>query len=79
VRIRHHKLHLKVWLIAASVFLIFPAFSTISHVLARPVGRRTGMCAVFRPSQDGESKNPDSNSAMGVLCRGKRFSLVRFF
>ncbi|WP_242112252.1 hypothetical protein, partial [Luteimonas aquatica] len=32
-----------------------------------------------RPSQEGESKNPDSNEAMGVLRRGRPFSLVRFF
>ncbi|WP_226467395.1 hypothetical protein [Luteimonas panaciterrae] len=50
-----------------------------SRDVPRPEGRRAWMPAVFRPSQDGESENPGVLPAMGLLCREKRFSLVRFF
>ncbi|WP_407354064.1 hypothetical protein [Luteimonas sp. R10] len=48
-------------------------------VLPRPGGRRTWMCGVFRPSQDGESENPRNNETLGLLRQGRPFSLVRFF
>jgi len=34
--------------------------------------------AVFRFATDGESKNPDGNSAAGLICRGKVFSFAYF-
>ncbi|MCC7250169.1 MAG: hypothetical protein IT473_16225 [Lysobacter sp.] len=34
--------------------------------------------AVFRFAKDGESKNPDSDSVVGLLCRGKVFSFAYF-
>jgi hypothetical protein len=36
------------------------------------------MCAVFRPSQDGESENPRSNEALGLQFSGKAISFGYF-
>ncbi|WP_226470584.1 hypothetical protein, partial [Luteimonas panaciterrae] len=44
-----------------------------------PEGGAQGCAPFFDRAMDGESKNPDSNESMGLLRRGKRFSLVRFF
>ncbi|MBP6749740.1 MAG: hypothetical protein KA144_08875 [Xanthomonadaceae bacterium] len=36
------------------------------------------MSVVFRFAMDGESKNTDSDSALGLLCRGKVLSFAYF-
>jgi len=41
-----------------------------ARALARPEGRRTWMCGVFRPTQDAESENPGTPSDLGLLRRG---------
>ncbi|MEF3080668.1 hypothetical protein V3391_00355 [Luteimonas sp. SMYT11W] len=59
-----------------------PAVDLVFHDgeadLCGPVGQRAWMPAVFRPSQDGESKNPGTNDWPDLLRRGWPFSLVPF-
>ena len=45
----------------------------------RPGGRRAWMPAVFRPSQDGESKNPGTNELPASLRRGGPCFCLLFF